>query len=275
MMVKKRGIVWNYFEKKVDGTQVIAFCKFCDQSYTQNATRMEKHLERCPKCPDDIRLQFMQVGATKRSKARLLGDTMDAWVKQDGSIEDEGSTSAPQTVELIMQGDQSWVGRETELESAEHEETVTKTEWIASQSNTESADALIIVHQTANNSENRSLAAPQEQAPRSVPRKIYYPRRVSQWPLITQRAAPSHSPLQSKIYQEQLLEKRALRRVAELELRRKTLEFERFQWEYERDKAQSDLKWAHENRMMQLKEERERQLIEQGRARLCTTMSNS
>ncbi|XP_033227098.1 uncharacterized protein LOC117179430 isoform X2 [Belonocnema kinseyi] len=279
MMVKKRGIVWNYFEKKVDGTQVIAFCKFCDQSYTQNATRMEKHLERCPKCPDDIRLQFMQVGATKRSKARLLGDTMDAWVKQDGSIEgniteteieelenweyrtqtyaDEGSTSAPQTVELIMQGDQSWVGRETELESAEHEETVTKTEWIASQSNTESA------------------AAPQEQAPRSVPRKIYYPRRVSQWPLITQRAAPSHSPLQSKIYQEQLLEKRALRRVAELELRRKTLEFERFQWEYERDKAQSDLKWAHENRMMQLKEERERQLIEQGRARLCTTMSNS
>lgn len=85
---------------------------------------------------------------------------MDAWVKQDGSIEgniteteieelenweyrtqtyaDEGSSSAPQTVELIMQGDQSWVGRETELESAEHEETVTKTEWIASQSNTES-----------------------------------------------------------------------------------------------------------------------------------------
>ena len=163
-MVKKRGIVWNYFDKKVDGTQVIAFCKFCNQSYTQNATRMEKHMERCPKCPDDIKMQFIQVGVNKKSKARLLGSTMDGWVKQDGSIEgniteteleelenweyrtqtytDEGSSNAPQTVELIMQGDQSWVGRETEIHNADNEETVTKTEWIAGQSNTESAGNL-------------------------------------------------------------------------------------------------------------------------------------
>ncbi|XP_043475473.1 uncharacterized protein LOC122507033 isoform X1 [Leptopilina heterotoma] len=268
-MVKKRGIVWNYFEKKVDGTQVIAFCKFCDQSYTQNATRMEKHMERCPKCPDDIKMQFIQVGVTKRSKARILGNSMENWVKQDNSIEgniteteveeidnweyrnqnyaDEGSSSAPQTVELIMQDDESWVGRETELENADHEETITKAEWIASQAS------------------GQSNASSQEQ-PRQSQRKVYIPRRISQWPIMTPRVHSNHSPLQSKIYQEQLLEKRALRRIAELELRRKTMEFERFQWEYERDKAQSEVKWAHDTRMMQLKEERERQLIEQSRA---------
>ncbi|XP_051158841.1 uncharacterized protein LOC127280091 isoform X2 [Leptopilina boulardi] len=260
-MVKKRGIVWNYFEKKVDGTQVIAFCKFCDQSYTQNATRMEKHMERCPKCPEDIKMQFIQVGVTKRSKARILGNSMENWVKQDNTIEDEGSSNAPQTVELIMQDDESWVGRETELENTEHEETITKTEWIASQGS------------------GQSNASSQEQ-PRPTQRKVFIPRRISQWPVVTPRSHSTHSPLQSKIYQEQLLEKRALRRIAELELRRKTMEFERFQWEYERDKAQSEVKWAHDTRMMQLKEERERQLIEQSRVGLpriinCTTLQSS
>ena len=135
------------------------------------------------------------------------------------------------------------------------------------------------LHSNGNNSENHSIATSQEQPARS-PRKVFIPRRLSQWPVMTQRTTPTHSPLQSKIYQEQLLEKRALRRVAELELRRKTLEFEKFQWEYERDKAQSEFKWAHETRMMALKEERERQLIEQSRARVpqiisCTPLTAS
>lgn len=73
--------------------------------------------------------------------------------------------------------------------------------------------------------------------------------------------------MQSKIYQEQLLERRALRKVAELEAQRKALELERFQWEYERDKLQTEIRWAHETRMMQLKEDRERQLIDQSRTR--------
>lgn len=72
----------------------------------------------------------------------------------------------------------------------------------------------------------------------------------------------SHSPLQTKILQEQLLERRALRKIAELDLRRKTIEFERYQYEYERDKTRADIKWAHESRMMQLREERERKSIQ-------------
>lgn len=72
-----------------------------------------------------------------------------------------------------------------------------------------------------------------------------------------------HSPLQTKILQEQLLERRAMRKLAELEMKRKTIEFERYQWEYERDKTRADLKWAHETRMMQLREEREQKLLQE------------
>ena len=89
-------------------------------------------------------------------------------------------------------------------------------------------------------------------------------RRISPWPLLPGKVATSSpSPLQSKILQEQLLERRILRRVAELELRKKNLELERLQWEYDRDKAQSELKFAHEGRMMEMREERERRMLEQ------------
>lgn len=71
--------------------------------------------------------------------------------------------------------------------------------------------------------------------------------------------------LQNKIQQEQLLERRALRRIAELDLQRQTLEFEKFKWEYDKEKAQSEVRWAHECRMMQLKEEQQHQLTEQTR----------
>jgi len=84
-MVKKRGIVWNYYTKKVDGSQVIVFCKFCDQSYIQNATRMERHMERCPKCPEDIKQQLIQAAHSKKYKANILGIKND-WPKQESSI---------------------------------------------------------------------------------------------------------------------------------------------------------------------------------------------
>lgn len=105
-----------------------------------------------------------------------------------------------------------------------------------------------------------SAASPQERA--SQLRRSGLTRRMTQWPSLSARTATSHSPLQSKILQEQLLERRIMRRVAELELRRKNLELERMQWEYERDKRQSDLQEAHEIRMLDIKEEREKQALE-------------
>jgi len=84
-MVKKRSIVWNYYIKKVDGSQVIVFCKFCDQSYIQNATRMERHMERCPKCPEDIKQQLIQAAHNKKFKTSILGIKND-WPKQESSM---------------------------------------------------------------------------------------------------------------------------------------------------------------------------------------------
>lgn len=73
---------------------------------------------------------------------------------------------------------------------------------------------------------------------------------------------------------EQYLERRAFRQTAELELRRKTLEFERFQWQYHIEKTQSEMRWAHECRMMQLKEEQLNQLIKQSHNTTMTSPSN-
>lgn len=83
-MVKKQGVVWNYYTKKENGTQVIAFCKFCDQSYIKNATRMERHMERCPKCPEDVRQQFIKVANNKKAKASIFNlKVSDVWGKQE------------------------------------------------------------------------------------------------------------------------------------------------------------------------------------------------
>lgn len=64
------------------------------------------------------------------------------------------------------------------------------------------------------------------------------------------------------------MERRALRRLAELECRRKTLEMEKLEWEFQRDRAQSEVRWAHETRMMQLREEREQLEIEKSRTQI-------
>lgn len=80
---------------------------------------------------------------------------------------------------------------------------------------------------------------------------------------ITLKSLGSGSPLRNKILYEQLLERRAMRKIAELELKRKTLEYERYQFEYEREKTRGEIRWAHENRLMQIKEERERKLSQE------------
>lgn len=272
-MVKKRGIVWNYYNKKVDGSHVIAFCKFCDQSYIQNATRMERHMERCPKCPEDIRQQFIQVAHNKKHKTNILElKVTDGWPKQESSVDrnvndleeldewnyrnqnysDGTAATIQQNMELVMQtSEETWASRDNATENTDADTNSVNRSWGTSQSTNGSI----------------TTAGPQERANSVHQRKSHAPRRISQWPLLSMRGT-GYSPLQSKIFQEQLLERRALRRVAEIELRRKTLELERFQWEYERDKVQTEVRWAHETRMMQLKEEQERQLIEQNKSRI-------
>ncbi|OAD62950.1 hypothetical protein WN48_07196 [Eufriesea mexicana] len=254
------------------GSQVIAFCKFCNQSYIQNATRMERHMERCPKCPEDVRQQFIQVAHNKKHKSNNLDNKVnDGWPKQESSVDQnitdtdledlddwnyknqsylvETSNAMQQNMELVMQNnEQNWVNQDNAAENNNTDTSLVSRNWETSQSDTGTV--------VPAGSQERSSSVHQ--------RKSYNPRRISQWPVSTVQTSDC-SPLQSKIYQEQLLERRALRRAAELEVQRKALELERFQWEYERDKLQTEVRWAHETRMMQLKEDRERQLTEQTR----------
>ncbi|XP_003707173.3 uncharacterized protein LOC100877142 [Megachile rotundata] len=271
-MVKKRGIVWNYYNKKMAGSQVIAFCKFCDQSYIQNATRMERHMGRCSKCPEDVKQQFIQVAHNKKYKNNnSVNKSNNQWPQQESSLDQnmtdteledlddwncrnqtysiQSTNTMQENMNLVMQNnEQDWVNRDNAPENNDTDTSSVSKNWESSQNDTG------IV--TSAGSQDRTNSVHQ--------RKSYNPRRISQWPISSMQTFDC-SPFQSKICQEQLLERRALRRAAELEVRRKTLELERFQWEYERDKVQTEVRWAHETRMMQLKEERERQLIEQSR----------
>ncbi|KAF3424034.1 hypothetical protein E2986_11136 [Frieseomelitta varia] len=68
--------------------------------------------------------------------------------------------------------------------------------------------------------------------------------------------------LQNKMLEEALLHRVAIRKAAELELKRKILELERLQWEFQRDKHQSDVRWGYDVRAMHYREEKIKRLKE-------------
>ncbi|XP_011314152.1 uncharacterized protein [Fopius arisanus] len=269
-MVKKRGVVWNYYNKKVDGTTVTAFCKFCHRSYIQNATRMEKHLARCDKASPDVKNLFLRVSTSKRvNRARLLGAKLpEGWTKRNEEI---GQLDVSALTEADLEDIDEW-NRQKQMQEDDPAQNMTFSEdgdddggWdgrhndihgINHQGQARSTDPLVQIHTVA--VDDRKM--PMRKSESDHMNRSHTATSVSNLePHLNQSGV--HSPLQTKILQEQLLEKRAQRKIAELELRRKALELERYQWEYERDKARSEETWAHESRMMQLKEEREQRLM--------------
>ncbi|XP_026669450.1 uncharacterized protein LOC108625150 [Ceratina calcarata] len=268
-MVKKRGIVWNYYNKKILGSQVIAFCKFCNQSYIQNATRMERHMGRCSKCPEDVKQQFIQVAHSKKHKSDSTDNKLnDRWPKQESPVDSSITDTKLEDFYEWNYKSQSYLADtvQQQINFIKHNNTQN---WTSQNNVTKSNDTHTKC--TSRNWENQNdtgtiaSAGIQEQTSSVQQTKSYSPKEIFQWPVSAQTYEPSS--LRNKIYQEQLLEKCALRRAAELDVQRKMLELERFQWEYERDKLQTEVRWAHETRMMQFKEERERQLTEQSRIR--------
>lgn len=267
-MVKKRGVVWNYYDKKVDGTAVIAFCKFCERSYMQNATRMEKHLARCEKATPEVKQLFLRVSTSKRvNRARLMGakmpsdwlkqhrelgidvstlteadlDDINEWNRQKDMINDDTAVQSIILTDDASQEDVNWDGDEEEIEDSPTKKI-----------NDAAKSAKVWVKQIPD-----SYVLPQNGQNQPATATTTVPASSS-----TTTSTLGHSPLESRILQEKLLEKRAQRKIAELELRRKTLELERYTWEFERDKAQSEIRWEHETRMMEIKEEHEKKLIQ-------------
>ncbi|XP_008555795.1 uncharacterized protein LOC103577077 [Microplitis demolitor] len=284
-MVKKRGLVWTYYHKKVDGTSVVAFCKFCNRSYIQNATRMEKHLARCEKATPAVKSLFLRVSTSKRvNRARLLGAKIGgSWIKKNGDVTLDISNLTEADLEDINE----WNRQKEELkEFRNHTEVIVPMQnvdcleeedepaWSQEMDNTKHATD----HLADDNKKMRDISKDNndfepipdhdyEMTEEDVEQVVYEENERAKSPVedttITLKSLGSGSPLRNKILYEQLLERRAMRKIAELELKRKTLEYERYQFEYEREKTRGEIRWAHENRLMQIKEERERKLSQE------------
>ncbi|KAF7989414.1 hypothetical protein HCN44_008088 [Aphidius gifuensis] len=301
-MVKKPGVVWNYYNKKVDGAAVIAFCKFCERSYMQNATRMEKHLARCEKATPEVKQLFLRVSTSKRvNRARLMGAKMPIdWLKQHRELgldvstlteadlddinewnrqkemvnEDTAVQSIILTEDQTQEEDINWEGDEEEVDESPakkvNDAAKSAKVWVK-----QLPDSYVITQNDYPPESNKNCNGRSSgdhdvkhihiQSVTSLSPGHQPTTSTSSSSTTTAAAASStlgHSPLESRILQEKVLESRALRKIAELELQRKKLECERYQWEYERDKAQSEIRWEHETRMMEIKEEHEKKLIQ-------------
>ncbi|XP_058799169.1 putative mediator of RNA polymerase II transcription subunit 26 [Phymastichus coffea] len=259
-MVKKKGIVWNYFTKRIRGSQVIAFCKFCNQSYIQNATRMEKHIERCEKCPENIRKDFVKLVRNKRANSLISWSMQQNQNNQNNTHnENEENVNDWEYEELNKQilennsddididDSKNWI-ENSQLQPVESEEPKENQEWD-------------VARDERSASVNESIAAQIPALQRPLNRRVHS-KRVSHMPLLSNHNSVN-SFLNSKIQREQYLERLALRKIAELELQRKTLEFEKLKWEHTVEKTRNEMRWAHECRMMQLKEEYQQNLIKQ------------
>lgn len=55
-MPRQPSDIWRHFnEVKKDGKVVKYICKYCSQQYVKNATKQQKHIERCPKAPSNVK----------------------------------------------------------------------------------------------------------------------------------------------------------------------------------------------------------------------------
>lgn len=67
-MGRKRAEVRNYFNIKNKSAE----CKFCKVVYkVLNATKMQKHIGKCFKCPSDIRNSFLKANEKKPAEETL------------------------------------------------------------------------------------------------------------------------------------------------------------------------------------------------------------
>lgn len=58
---QKKTSVWKHFVEVHEGNKIIGKCKYCDQTYANNATRMKRHLCTCKKCPERIQCIFQKL----------------------------------------------------------------------------------------------------------------------------------------------------------------------------------------------------------------------
>lgn len=77
--MKNETAIWDFFVKpKNEGKKKTAFCKYCKQSYANNATRMVKHiLYKCNKIPSDKKQEAEKLFLKKQKKGVLISSDVE------------------------------------------------------------------------------------------------------------------------------------------------------------------------------------------------------
>lgn len=89
-MVKKKGVIWDFFNTKGKG----AVCKYCATEYKQaNSCKMEKHIKKCFKCPAGLKC-ILSAKSTPKSSTNLKDMNQPLTVNVDVNV---GQTTQTQT----------------------------------------------------------------------------------------------------------------------------------------------------------------------------------
>ncbi|XP_063306374.1 uncharacterized protein LOC134607758 [Pelobates fuscus] len=58
----KKSSVWHHYTEYTDGRKIVGKCKYCGQTYANNATRMKRHLATlCQRCPERVQDSFKRL----------------------------------------------------------------------------------------------------------------------------------------------------------------------------------------------------------------------
>ncbi|XP_048341864.1 uncharacterized protein LOC125426986 [Sphaerodactylus townsendi] len=60
-MPNQKSFVWHHYTEITDGRKIVGICKYCGQTYANNATRMKKHLTTCRNCPEEIQSLYRKL----------------------------------------------------------------------------------------------------------------------------------------------------------------------------------------------------------------------
>lgn len=70
-MPNHKGLAWQYFKEKSVDNKVVYSCKFCEQAYRKNATRMTLHLKKCSRFPTNLKATFSKPNKCSKSKGKI------------------------------------------------------------------------------------------------------------------------------------------------------------------------------------------------------------
>jgi len=75
---KPKSAVWNYYFTN-NPDNLLFSCKFCYTEYTRNATRMQKHLIKCLKCPQYVKEIFLRKLHCSKSSEPVKNNLVSLW----------------------------------------------------------------------------------------------------------------------------------------------------------------------------------------------------